>query len=190
MADKQPEKIRFLKLRLVCRKALEQSIKKSLSLDQIKSCYPEISLTTEGTKALDTARSQIVQFWFDNSLREFELIFSERDIEAKLDELDELILQAEERRELGEDQLYINDLTPEQLMDANLALLKKMAVTLFLMIHEQLHLDNEELLKSLKDLEVEINTTRSDIELRTRGILDGLRSVSAEEVEARAKLEK
>lgn len=112
------DRIRYERLKLVCKKALEQSIKKSLSIDQIKSCYPTIASTEDGQKSLEIARSQIIKFWHNNSTKEFDLIFKERNIETKLNELDEIIQKAQERKLEGKEApIQVDRLSPSELIE-------------------------------------------------------------------------
>lgn len=185
------EKIRYERLQLVCRKALEQSIKKSISLEHIKSCYPDIANSKEGLKHLENARQQMVDFWFTNSLREFDLIFKDRGMEVKLNELDELIQQSYKRLEkysdkhndaendvddeiLEEGPVYLNKLTPDRIMEANIIHTKENTLRSLSMIHDQLRLDNEELysqLKSVSDGSEDIKKTiLSEVEFFNEGI--------------------
>ncbi|KAK6463130.1 Nnf1-domain-containing protein [Scheffersomyces coipomensis] len=166
-------KIRFERLELVTRKALEHSIKKSLSLDQIKTCYPTIASTDEGVKALEIARSQMINFWRTSSLKEFDLIFKEKDIENKLNELDEIISIAQQRKRDGvEAPTKIENYTPKEIIESTL--LSNGSTTMvenLSMIYKQLCLDNREFYEELKqlgseseDLKQEINDSISTLE--------------------------
>lgn len=113
--------VRYERLELVCRKALEQVIKRSLTLDQVKMIFPDLANCDEGMKALINAQEQVVSYWLTTGIREFEYIFKELDIKAKLDALDEVIERAKERRRLAEtDPMHIDaqpvaiDLLPAQ----------------------------------------------------------------------------
>lgn len=87
--------IRFQRLNEVCNKALAESIK-VLSDDNLKMCYPILSSTNEGKDTMTAVKGQLKQSWTENAQKEFEAIFKEREIENKLDELDDLIHQAQE----------------------------------------------------------------------------------------------
>lgn len=193
MTTPSSEKIRFEKLRLVCRKALEQSIKKSLSQEQIISCYPTIADSNDGIKSLDLARQQIIKFWFNNSMREFEWIFKERNIELKLDELDELILQARMRSLIEDEEndppVFINQLTPDQIMEANLIPSKRTTIENLSMIHEQLKLDNQELLDELLSLSHEGESIQNDLYGTIKSLNEGIEGLRGEEEQVRVKLD-
>lgn len=147
------DKIRYERLRMVCTRALEESIKKSLDLDQIKKCYPTIASNEDGVRILEVARSQIVDFWFNNSMKEFDLIFKERDLESKLDSLDEIIHLAKSRG-LKKDvnAIEIDKLTPREIIEANKQYQRKETADSLHLIYNQLCIDNLEYFKQLSDI--------------------------------------
>ncbi|CUM62665.1 uncharacterized protein PRCAT00000219001 [Priceomyces carsonii] len=158
------EAVRYERLKKVCRKALEQLIKKSLSLEQIKMCYPTIASTPEGVKSLEIARSQVINFWHTKSLEEFEFIFKEREIESKLNELDEIIQTAQFRKQENfEKPVPVDSLSPNELIDSTVLVGKTNSVESLLMIYNQLCMDNEDLLKSLKSLADESEIIRNEV---------------------------
>lgn len=158
------DKIRYERLRLVCTRALEESIKKSLDIEQIKKCYPTISSTEEGVKVLEIARSQIVEFWFNNSIKEFDLIFAERDLESKLDSLDELIDLAEKRKISKEiDPVELDKLTPRDIIEANKNFKRNDTLKSLELIYNQLCSDNLESFKKLEALVTEGMDLKNDI---------------------------
>lgn len=161
------EKIRYKRLQLVCKKALEESIKKSLSLEQIKKCYPIIASSEEGVKSLEIARSQIINFWFNNSMKEFDLIFQERDIENGLDGLDEVIEKAKRRSlDKNEKPVEINKLTPEEIIQANIRLNRNSSTESLRLIHNQLRSENLQFFNELNGLFEEsqaIKTSLNDL---------------------------
>ncbi|KSA00938.1 uncharacterized protein AC631_03308 [Debaryomyces fabryi] len=172
------DRIRYERLKLVCKKALEQSIKKSLSMDQIKTCYPTIASTEEGQKSLEIARSQIIKFWHNNSTKEFDLIFKERNIETKLDELDEIIQKAEERKIEGKEApVQVDRVSPSELIEASLAGTKKESIESLSMIYNQLCLDNMELYGQLNSLCEESETIRTDLKSQVDSLSEDLKSL-------------
>lgn len=177
------DKIRYERLKLVCKKALEQSIKKSLSMDQIKTCYPTIASTDEGQKSLEIARSQIIKFWHNNSTKEFDLIFKERNIETKLNELDEIIQKAEERKLQGKEApVQVDRLSPSELIEASLAGTKKESVESLAMIYNQLCLDNMELYGQLNSLCEESETIRTDLKSQVDSLDEELKSLKNDDL--------
>lgn len=93
--------IRFQRLNQVCDKALEESMK-ALSDENLQMCYPTLSSTKEGKHEIQTVKDQLHESWSQNARNEFDAVFKERDIEAKLNELDDLILQAQEHQKSGD----------------------------------------------------------------------------------------
>ncbi|ABN68523.2 predicted protein [Scheffersomyces stipitis CBS 6054] len=164
MSETKVEKIRFERLKLVCRKALEQSIKKSLSPEQFKLCFPTIAGTDEGIRSLDLARSQMIGFWHENTLKEFDLIFQERNIDTKLNELDEII-QTAQRREQSQSELpaQIDKLTPTELINSTLLDGSESSLENLSMIYNQLCIDNKEMYTELQKLSIESDDLKTDI---------------------------
>lgn len=158
------EKIRYKRLQLVCKKALEESIKKSLSLEQIKKCYPIIASSEEGVKSLEIARSQIINFWFNNSMKEFDLIFQERDIENGLDGLDEVIEKAKRRSlDKNDKPVEINKLTPEEIIQANIRLNRNSSTESLRLIHNQLRSENLQFFNQLNGLFEESQAIKTNL---------------------------
>ena len=75
MSADENNKVRFERLRLVARKALEQLIKKSLT-EQVKTCFPTLVTSQDGVRSLELALSQMSGFWHANSLDD--LIYKEK----------------------------------------------------------------------------------------------------------------
>lgn len=93
--------IRFQRLNQVCEKALEESLK-ALSDENLEMCYPTLSSTKEGKHEIQTVKDQLHESWSQNARKEFDAVFKERDIEVKLNELDDLILEAQEHQKKGD----------------------------------------------------------------------------------------
>lgn len=157
------EKIRYERLKLVSQKALDQSIKKGLSIDQIKKCYPVISSSSDGVRLLEMARGQIIDFWQSKSLEEFALIFKERNLASKLDELDEIVEAAHRRQYDGDARIPIDMLTPDELIDASLVTTRKQSADTLSIIYNQLCADNQELHDELMSLAQEGNDIKNEI---------------------------
>ncbi len=103
MSDKnnKDNHIRFERLNQVCKRALEESMK-ALSDDNLKMCYPILADSKEGKDTISAVKDQLKESWSQNSQKEFDAIFKERDIEEKLNQLDDLIIQAQERQKSGD----------------------------------------------------------------------------------------
>lgn len=184
--DNRTQKIRYERLKLVCQKALEQSIKKSLSMEQIKKCYPTISLSKEGERSLEIARSQIVKFWHTNSMKEFDLIFKERDIENKLNELDEIVQKAQERKTKGDEApIEADKLSPTELIEGTIYHDKKKTLDTLEMIYKQLRSENEDLYKELEELGQRSSKIRTDVEGSISRLKNSVKSLKEEDSDIR-----
>ncbi|EMG48990.1 NNF1 Kinetochore-associated protein NNF1 [Candida maltosa Xu316] len=149
------DSIRFRKLRLASRKALEQSIKSALNVKQLRTCFPTLVQTEEGIHSLEIALSQMSAFWYTRSLEEFDLIYNEKDLEVKLNELDGIVRKAQELKENGGEPLNIDQLSPREIIDSTINTKNKNVLDNLEMIYDQLCLDNNELLDELAELKNE-----------------------------------
>lgn len=185
-SDKNIEKVRFERLKLVCRKALKQLIKKSLSIEQIKTCYPLIASTEEGVESLEIARSQMIKWWLSSSLKEFDLIFSERDIENKLDELDKIIQTAQQRKRLKIEQpVEIEKLSPTEIINSMIVSSTYSSIENLTAIYNQLRIDNGELLERLQGLATESNEIKNDINELFQTLAEEINALKEEESKIR-----
>lgn len=113
-------RVRFSQFQKVCAKALDEATK-VLSEENIQSCFP--TLTNPGL--ISSIRAQLVTTWKNNATREFQAIYDERDLEAKLDLLDKLISDAKLRMQSGSGwQVPIDELTPRDIISSHLIPLK------------------------------------------------------------------
>lgn len=65
-------------------------------------CYPSLSNSKQGEESISKVKKTLTEKWPQNASVEFDAIFEEREIESKLDELDDLIIQAQQRQKNGE----------------------------------------------------------------------------------------
>lgn len=168
MSADENNKVRFERLRLVARKALEQLIKKSLTMEQVKTCFPTLVTSQDGVRSLELALSQMSGFWHANSLDEFDLIYKEKDIESKLDELDDIIHNAQRAKDSGKEPSNIDQLSPLEIVDSTIVSNSKNVLDSLQMIYDQFCLDNSELYTELSELTKEStrinNSIKSGIE--------------------------
>lgn len=168
MSADENNKVRFERLRLVARKALEQLIKKSLTMEQVKTCFPTLVTSQDGVRSLELALSQMSGFWHANSLDEFDLIYKEKDIESKLDELDDIIQNAQRAKDSGKEPSNIDQLSPLEIVDSTIVSNSKNVLDSLQMIYDQLCRDNAELYTELSELTKEStrinNSIKSGIE--------------------------
>ena len=107
-------------------------------------------------------------FWHANSLDEFDLIYKEKDIESKLDELDDIIQNAQRAKDSGKEPSNIDQLSPLEIVDSTIVSNSKNVLDSLQMIYDQLCLDNAELYTELSELTKEStrinNSIKSGIE--------------------------
>ncbi|ANB15412.1 MIND complex subunit NNF1 [Sugiyamaella lignohabitans] len=118
--------IRYQALVDLSSRCLEESIK-YLTLDRVLACYPTIAKRPKAGQAMEQALKQVTNFWRRTAQKEFAAIFQERDIQAKLAELEQLIAEAYERRQLSpelrkpwESPVFLDKLTPQNILASNL----------------------------------------------------------------------
>ncbi|EDO18812.1 hypothetical protein Kpol_1028p88 [Vanderwaltozyma polyspora DSM 70294] len=168
MSDDQ--KIRYVRFCQVFNKAISQTLLKLQNWDKIKSCFPEYSETREGAQNLVTCQEQVSQFWVELCKREFNEIVEERQVKIKLDDLDDLIIEAKKRLDNGQDETALSDnsipidqLTCGQLIECNLHGQRLKAIE---ELDEKLnHINevNEQLGNQIKELEDEIELERQEL---------------------------
>lgn len=157
-------RVRYERLNLVVQKALEQTINKSLNIDQMTKCFPNIAKTNDGLKNLQIARKQMRSYINDTSLKEFALIFAEQDIENKLNELDDIIQSAHQRKQSNEEiPIEIDRLSASEIIEANLIQSRQEVIRNLSMIHNQLCVDNLDLFKQLESKCSESESIKKDI---------------------------
>lgn len=118
------DSIRYTRLQEISARSLQESIKQ-LTLDRVSSCYPTIASTPKGRQALQQAINQIVAYWQSTATKEFTEIYKERDIQTKMNELDNIIAEAVARRDSDDLQgtekpVVLSKLTPSQVVDSHL----------------------------------------------------------------------
>ncbi|ODV84506.1 hypothetical protein CANARDRAFT_213392 [[Candida] arabinofermentans NRRL YB-2248] len=136
---------------------------KQLSLSTFKSCYPFIN-----TDTLQELNNQLITFMKSKSIEQFNLIYEERNLKLKLDELDDLIHDGESRMINGngggdggdDDSIFINSLNSNQLIQFKLLKLKENAVD---ELHDKLNNIITEKHKLINELNSLIDKTNNDL---------------------------
>lgn len=170
------------------KKAVEQTIKKLLMPEQLEKCFPNISKMDGGPEALETARKQIQKYFHSTCFKQFDHIFNNRDVERKLDELDDIIQSAQHRRDLGtETPLQVDQLSAAQLIGASVGPSKEDAVKKLQLIYEQLVLDNQQLYEDLKELAEEGESVKTSILEQVQGISGGIDELKRQDFDANLK---
>ncbi|ODV79881.1 Nnf1-domain-containing protein [Suhomyces tanzawaensis NRRL Y-17324] len=113
-------------------------------------------------------------------MKEFELIFSERDIEKKLDDLDEIIHVAQHRKDNKvELPANLDKLSPSEIIEATILSGSDESLENLNMIYNQLCVDNAELYQELEEL--------GRVSEEIKGDIDSLLGVLKREVEILGK---
>lgn len=169
-------RIRYLRLNQVFNKALGQSVAKLESWDKVSSCFPEYANTREGATNLANCQQQVKDFWTQLCKREFEEILVERNVEEKLNELDDLIWEAKQRLRASDDQesekrpgKSIDDLSTDEMLQCNLY---------------------KERLRATEQLEVRLATLSEMNEKLQRDLSDVVATLDNEQVELSKLYEK
>ncbi|SSD61095.1 uncharacterized protein SCODWIG_02856 [Saccharomycodes ludwigii] len=88
--------IRYQRLVEVCERALHQVLKNLQDFTKVRYCYPNYAITHQ--QDLINCQQQIVELWYQLCSNEFREIFQERQLEQKLNELDDLIEVAKKKK--------------------------------------------------------------------------------------------
>lgn len=172
----ETEKIRYDRLNQVVKKAVEQTVKKLLMPEQLEKCFPTIAKMEGGPEALEMARKQIQKYFHSTCFKQFEHIFENRDIHNKLDQLDEIIAEAQRAKSLdsANSRVAVDKLTATQLIEATVALTRRDSIKKLTMIYDQLVLDNKQLFEELRNLATELDAVKQDIESSIAVLLSGI----------------
>ncbi|KAK9458302.1 Nnf1-domain-containing protein [Dipodascopsis uninucleata] len=153
--------IRNKRLREVFQRSLQESTR-ALTFEKLAQCYPYVA--EHGADGLREAMNQAMRFWESSSTREFEAILEERDVTAKLAALDQLIEEARERKKKGkEKQLFIESLTPEEILQSHLLPINLTEAERLEKRIEETQSMNKKMLKEITEQENEINELFSKI---------------------------
>lgn len=118
---------------------------------------------------------QLLDYFQRTLVDQFRHIFEQNDIERKLDELDEIIQDAQARRDLGvEEPLFVDKLSPQQLIDARVSQTKAETVDKLQLIYEQLLLDNKQLHEEIVGLVKEGTEVKDDLLLQIDALASGV----------------
>lgn len=168
-----PKKVRFERLREVLRLAVNQTVKRVLTSEHFSQCFPRIASMEVGEATIDFARKQVAQYFTSTSMEQFEHIFHERNIENRLNELDEIIHSSQQRKDTRTGrQLLIDEIPPEEIINLAVTKLKLLAIENLQVIYDQLCNDNDDLYSQLKE-----NTeTCEDLKNEVISLVDSLQS--------------
>lgn len=172
----ETEKIRYHRLNQVVKKAVEQTIKKLLMPEQLEKCFPTIAKMDGGPEALEMARKQMQKYFHNTCFKQFDHIFENRDIHTKLDQLDEIIADAQRAQAAGsaEPRVSVDKLLAPELIEATVALTRRDSIKKLTMIYDQLVLDNKQLFEELRGLVALLDEAKQDIESSIAVLLSGI----------------
>lgn len=162
--DEEPS-IRYERLQQISQRSLTESVK-YLTTERLESCYPSIAKAPKGKQALQKARDQIANYWESSATKEFNAVFEERDVAEKMKQLDNLIDEAEQRKEnkIDESPVYLDSLTPQRTVDSHLYPIKQQSVDKLEKELAELRAENEELLKQVNGDSESISNLAASIE--------------------------
>lgn len=198
--DTTVQHIRFSGLKSVAEKALDESIK-TLGFEKLRQCYPELSKYKSGKQAIDIARAQIINFWKNTTVREFQQIFKEYDLENKLNQLDDLIEEAKQRKrkarqrgnKIGGDinsrPLYIDKLKPNEIILSKLLEPKQKYLEELNSDLSSLKVKNDELFSELNMLVKESKDCLEDIEFEISKVEKFFSSIDKETIPSEEKVD-
>lgn len=146
------KKVRFERLQEVLKLAVDQTVKRLMEPEDFKRCFPRIATTEGAEEIFELARTRVAQYFNKTCVDQFNHIFHERDIKQRLDDLDEIIYLAQERKATKSgDQLHTDELSPEEIINTAVTKLKLLAIEKLQSIYDQLCQDNNELYNQLKE---------------------------------------
>lgn len=159
--DRTQENIRFEAFHSALSYALQKTLSK-ITLKTFLSCYPQID-----SSSLDYMRKQIIKLWQNKAEVEFQKIFSERNLKEKLDDLDVIIQNAENRKHEYDTNLMekcpdISIFTPSELVKTHIITEKQKNLEKLQDELESLRNTNKHLLQKLNEYKFEINNNLDD----------------------------
>lgn len=158
------KKVRFERLRVVLKLAVEQTVKRLMGPDQMKDCFPKIATMEGGEATLELARKQVADYFVNTSLSQFDHICQERNLEFRLNDLDEIIQNAQHLKTTNSGpQIHVDQLSAEELVDSAVVQSKLHAVEQLQLVYDQLCLENAQLYKELSSRTRECETLKNSV---------------------------
>ncbi|SCU83918.1 LAMI_0C05336g1_1 [Lachancea mirantina] len=160
-------RIRFKRLNQVWNRALQQSVHKIQNWDKIVSCFPAYASTEVGSSNLANCQKQAVEFWMQLCRYEFEEICRERDVETKLNDLDDLVDRAKttlQSTDKDTPRICIDQLDPHELVDGNLNWIRRRSLDELSDRILKLEAVNETLTQELQETQTAISQQLSQLD--------------------------
>lgn len=156
--------IRFEALHSALSYALQRTLSK-LTLKTFISCYPGIDQSS-----LEYVRKQIIKSWQTRAEIEFQKIFAERDLQSKLDQLDDIIQTAEELKQhnlQNSDETHIlnvdiSSLTPSELTKVHIYTEKEKSLDNLGNLLDTIRHSNQQLISRLNTIKHDISNDLDD----------------------------
>ncbi|WPK25376.1 hypothetical protein PUMCH_002688 [Australozyma saopauloensis] len=183
--DLEHQHVRYDRLKRVLEKAVDQTVKRLMDSEQVASCFPQISQVEGGEAILELARKQVASYFRSTSLSQFEHICQERNVELRLNALDDIVIDARKRKEQNSGmQLHIDRLSADELMDAAVVQPKLDAIAKLQLIYDQLCIDNVELYEDLLQQATECDELKSSVVALVDALQSGIDEVKRLDFEA------
>lgn len=161
---------RATKLTDILDKSLRQTLR-ACSYEKLVSCFP--SLAQNDAETLRHAQEQLTEFLTTACHSEFEKILRERSTVERLNELDEMIAEARERKDKGVPMGDSpSDLAPDTVLRAHLLPIKRTAL-------DRLNVDVQTVQRENAVRLSELDEQRRQIDLRTRTLRESLSTLEA-----------
>lgn len=144
--------VRTERLRAVLKLAVDQTVKRLMEPEDFKKCFSKMVSIEGAEAAIELGRKQVAQYFTTISLEQFEHIFAERGIKERLDDLDDVIHSAQERKATNTGgQILLDELSAESVITTAVTKLKHSAIEKLQVIYDQLCKENTDLYERLKE---------------------------------------
>ncbi|KAH3659241.1 hypothetical protein OGATHE_006125 [Ogataea polymorpha] len=148
-ATEPPETLKYVRfdgLRKAAEFALQETVNK-FNVEKLVECYPGVDRET-----LTDFHQQITEMWTSKALDEFQGIFLEKDLEQKLNELDEIIFESRQRQQRNEPPFLIHRLSAGEIVQTKLADAKRRSISTLSDKLELLRQENDALLSQVRQM--------------------------------------
>lgn len=157
------EHVRYRQLCQVSTQAANEVARAMLN-EHVNTCFPTIVQMKGGREVLARAVAESQAYFSKTCQRQFARDFEDQDLELLLNELDDLVEEAQQRRARGGEPIFIDRFTPAQMLEAALAPNHKGTAERLQMILAQLEGDNLRLCTELKEMARESERIKDGIQ--------------------------
>ncbi|KAG7694493.1 hypothetical protein KL930_003812 [Ogataea haglerorum] len=138
--------VRFDGLRKAAEFSLQETVSK-FDIEKLVECYPGVDRET-----LTDFHHQITEMWTSKALDEFQGIYLEKDLEQKLNELDEIIFESRQRQLRNDPPFLIHRLSAEDIVQTKLLDVKQQSISKLSDKLELLRQENNALMSQVKQM--------------------------------------